>query len=155
MSGTTSHKHLPNDRLVLCVKYVNMSLLQEVVPHVTELSKPQYCTFMICSANDVEILCWYCLICYAHMSQIYTIFADFRSLCKTILSIKLWYRLFYWLVYLYWHSQFLIHVFFLNIRFSFLITPAVYSCDFIHMPLYEGILLPNFRGFLLLNLDSV
>jgi hypothetical protein len=31
------------------------------------------CLFMICSDNDVEKFCWYCLICYAHINLNYTI----------------------------------------------------------------------------------
>jgi hypothetical protein len=37
---------------------------------------------MVCSDNDVEKLCWYCLIFYAHMNLNYTIFGDFFSICK-------------------------------------------------------------------------
>ena len=37
---------------------------------------------MICSDNDVETCCWYCLICYAHMNLKYTMFANFASLYK-------------------------------------------------------------------------
>jgi hypothetical protein len=33
------------------------------------------CLSMICS-DDVKKLCWYCLICYAHMNLNYTIFVD-------------------------------------------------------------------------------
>jgi hypothetical protein len=48
-SGTTSHKPLSNDRLVLCVGDIKLSLLQEVVMHVTELRKPPYCmTIFVC-----------------------------------------------------------------------------------------------------------
>jgi len=48
-SGTTSHKPLCNDWLVLCVGDVKLSLLQEVVTHVTELLKPPYCmTISVC-----------------------------------------------------------------------------------------------------------
>jgi hypothetical protein len=32
---------------------------------------------MICSDNDVEEFCWYCLIFYAHMNLNYTIFVVF------------------------------------------------------------------------------
>ena len=39
-----------------------------------------FCLSMICSNNDVEKLCWYCLICYMNLN--YTIFVDFFSLCK-------------------------------------------------------------------------
>jgi hypothetical protein len=39
---------------------------------------------MICSDNDVDKFCWYCLICYAHMNLNYTIFADFFLYVKHI-----------------------------------------------------------------------
>ena len=42
-SGTTSHNPLSNDWLVLCVGDAKLSLLQEVVTHVTKLPKPPYC----------------------------------------------------------------------------------------------------------------
>jgi hypothetical protein len=61
-SGTTSHNPLSKDRLVLWVGDAKLS--------------------MICSDNDVEKFCWYCLICYAHMNLNYTHFVDFYSLCK-------------------------------------------------------------------------
>ena len=48
-SGTTSHKPLSNDWLVLCVGDAKLSLMQEVVTHVTELSKPPHCmTISVC-----------------------------------------------------------------------------------------------------------
>jgi hypothetical protein len=48
-SGTTSHKPLSNDWLVLCVRDAKLSLLQEMVTHVTELCKPPYCmTISVC-----------------------------------------------------------------------------------------------------------
>jgi hypothetical protein len=50
-SGTTSHKPLSNDWLVLCVGDAKLSLLQEVVTrtHVTEPRKPPYCvTIFVC-----------------------------------------------------------------------------------------------------------
>jgi hypothetical protein len=48
-SGTTSHKPLSNDWLVLCVRDAKLLLLQEVVAHVTELCKPPYCmTISVC-----------------------------------------------------------------------------------------------------------
>jgi hypothetical protein len=86
-SGTTSHKPLSNKWLVLCVRDAKLSLLQEVFTHVTELHKPphcidNFCLSMICSDNDVEQFCWYCLSSYAHMNLNYTIFVDFFSLCK-------------------------------------------------------------------------
>lgn len=40
LSGTTSHKPLSNDWMVLCVRDAKLLLLQEVVRHVTELCKP-------------------------------------------------------------------------------------------------------------------
>jgi hypothetical protein len=50
-SGTTSHKPLFNDWLVLCVGDPKLSLLQEVVTHVTELRKSLYCmTISSCSS---------------------------------------------------------------------------------------------------------
>jgi hypothetical protein len=42
----------------------------------------KFCLSMICSNNDVEKFCWFCLICYDHMNLNYTIFVDFFSLCK-------------------------------------------------------------------------
>ena len=39
---------------------------------------------MICSDNDVDKFCWYCLICYAHMNLNYTIFVDFFLYVKNI-----------------------------------------------------------------------
>ena len=48
-SGTTSHKSLSNDWLVLCLGKAKLSLLKEVVTHVTELRKPPYCmTISVC-----------------------------------------------------------------------------------------------------------
>ena len=41
-SGTTSHKYLSNDWLVLCVGDAKLSLLQMVVTHVTEFCKHPY-----------------------------------------------------------------------------------------------------------------
>ena len=86
-SKATFHKPLSNDWLVLCVGDAKLSLRQEVVTHLTELRKPPFANdsfslSMICSDNDVEKCCWYCLICYAHMNLNYTIFVDFLSLCK-------------------------------------------------------------------------
>jgi len=49
----------------------------------TSILHDNFCLSMICSDNDVEKFCWYCLICYAHMNLNYTIFVDFFSLCKT------------------------------------------------------------------------
>jgi hypothetical protein len=40
------------------------------------------CLSMICSDNDVEQFCWYCLSCYAHMNLNYTIFVDLFSLWR-------------------------------------------------------------------------
>ena len=49
-SGTTSHKPLSINWLVLCVRDAKLSLLQEVVTHVTELRKPPYCmTISVCT----------------------------------------------------------------------------------------------------------
>ena len=48
-SGTTSHKFVSNDWLAICIIYAKLSLLQEVVTHVTELRKPPYCmTISVC-----------------------------------------------------------------------------------------------------------
>ena len=58
-----------------------------------------FCLSMISSDNDVETFCSYCLMWYAHMNLIYTIFVDFLSLCKTILCIRHLYHFFCWLVY--------------------------------------------------------
>ena len=43
-SGKKSQKPLSNDRLVICVGDAKLSLLKEVVTHVTNLRKPPYCT---------------------------------------------------------------------------------------------------------------
>ena len=48
----------------------------------TSILHDNFCLSTICSDNDVEKCCWYCLICYAHMNLNYTIFVDFVSLCK-------------------------------------------------------------------------
>jgi hypothetical protein len=40
----------------------------------TPILHDNLCLSMICSDNDVETFCWYCLICYAHMNVNYTIF---------------------------------------------------------------------------------
>jgi hypothetical protein len=66
----------------------------------TSILHDNFCLSMLCSDNDVEKFCWYCLICYAHINIDYTIFVDFFSLCKKILSIKPLYGFFCWLVYL-------------------------------------------------------
>jgi hypothetical protein len=34
----------------------------------TSILHGNFCLFMICSDNDVEKFCWYCLICYAHIN---------------------------------------------------------------------------------------
>jgi hypothetical protein len=48
-SGKTCHKPLSNDWLVLCVGDAKLSLLLEVVTHVTEFRKPPYCmTISVC-----------------------------------------------------------------------------------------------------------
>ena len=48
-SGTIFHKPLSTDWLVLCIGDAKLSLLQEVVTHVTELHKPPYCmTISVC-----------------------------------------------------------------------------------------------------------
>ena len=87
-SGTTSHTPLSNDWLVLCVGDAKLSLLKEVIIHVTELRKPPYCmtisVSMICSDNDLEKFCWHCLTCYAHMNLNYTIFVDIFLYVKII-----------------------------------------------------------------------
>jgi hypothetical protein len=54
-SGTTSHKPLSNDWLVLCVGDAKLSLLQEVTTHVTDISKPPYCM-------TVSVCPWFALI---------------------------------------------------------------------------------------------
>ena len=43
----------------------------------TSILHDNFCLSMICSDNDIEKFCWYCLICYAHMNLNYTIFVDF------------------------------------------------------------------------------
>ena len=86
--GTTSHKPLSNDWLVLCVGDAKLSLLKEAIIHVTEFRKPPYCmtisVSMICSDNDLEKFCWHCLTCYAHMNLNYTIFVDIFLYVKII-----------------------------------------------------------------------
>ena len=47
----------------------------------TSILHDNFCLSMICSDNDVEKFCWYCLICYAHINLNYTIFVNFFSLC--------------------------------------------------------------------------
>jgi hypothetical protein len=47
----------------------------------TSILHNNFCLSMICSDNDVEKFCWYCLICYAHINLNYTIFVNFFSLC--------------------------------------------------------------------------
>ena len=48
-SGTTSYKPLSNDWLILCVGDANVSLLQEVGTHISELRKPSYyMTIYVC-----------------------------------------------------------------------------------------------------------
>ena len=42
----------------------------------TSLLHDNFCLSMICSDNDVEKFCWYCLICYAHMNLNYTMFVS-------------------------------------------------------------------------------
>jgi hypothetical protein len=54
--------------------FANVKTLQEL--------RDNFCLSTMCSDNDVEKFCWYCLICYAHMNLNYTIFVDFVSLCK-------------------------------------------------------------------------
>ena len=49
----------------------------------TSILHDNFCLSMICSDNDDEKFCWYCLIGYVHMNLNYTIFVDFFSLCKT------------------------------------------------------------------------
>ena len=43
----------------------------------TSILNDNFCLSTICSDNDVEKFCWYCLICYANMKLNYTIFVDF------------------------------------------------------------------------------
>jgi hypothetical protein len=50
----------------------------------TSILCDNFCLFMICSDNDVEKFCWYCLICYAYMNINYTIFVDFIFSVKNI-----------------------------------------------------------------------
>ena len=54
-SGTTSHKPLSNDWVVLCVGDAKLSLPQEVVTHVTELRKLPYCMI-------ISVCPWFVLI---------------------------------------------------------------------------------------------
>ena len=54
-SKATFHKPLSNDWLVLCVGDAKLSLLQEVVTHLTELRKPPF-------AMTVSVCQWFVLI---------------------------------------------------------------------------------------------
>ena len=103
-SAKTSHTPLSNDWLVLCVGDTKLSLLQKMLTHVTELSKPPYCmTISVCQwfiaimvlRKAVEIaLCvmpiWLLIIRFLSI---------FFSMWK-VLSIKLLYLFFCWLVYI-------------------------------------------------------
>ena len=50
----------------------------------TIILRDNFCLSMMCSDNDVEKLCWYCLICYTHMILNYTIFVDCFLYVKNI-----------------------------------------------------------------------
>jgi hypothetical protein len=65
-------------RSCCCCKRWSHTLLNSTNLHTAW----KFCLSMICSDNDVEKFCWFCLICYAHMNLNYTIFVDFFSLCK-------------------------------------------------------------------------
>jgi hypothetical protein len=60
----------------------------------TSILHDNFCLFMICSVNDVEKFCWYCLINYAHIILNYTIFVDLFLYVWNIESIKSLYRFF-------------------------------------------------------------
>jgi hypothetical protein len=85
--GTTSHKPLSNDWLVLCVGDAKLSLLQEVFTHVTELCKPPYCvTISVCPwfilimmLRNLLILPY--LLC-PYESKLFDFCRFFFSLCK-------------------------------------------------------------------------
>jgi hypothetical protein len=47
----------------------------------TSILHDNFCLSMICSDNNVDKFCWYCLICHAHVYLNYTIFVEFFSLC--------------------------------------------------------------------------
>jgi hypothetical protein len=46
----------------------------------TSILHDNFCLSMICSGNDVEKFCWYCLICYAHMNLNYTFFLYVKNI---------------------------------------------------------------------------
>jgi hypothetical protein len=54
-SKTTFHKPLSNDWFVLCVEDAKLSLLQEVVTHLTELRKPPF-------SMTISVYPWFVLI---------------------------------------------------------------------------------------------
>jgi hypothetical protein len=56
----------------------------------TSILHDNFCLSMICSDNDIEKCCWYCLICYAHMNLNYTIFFNLFSLCKKYWASNHW-----------------------------------------------------------------
>lgn len=62
---------------------------REVVAHVTELHNPpicktNLCLSMTCSDNNVEKLCWYCLICFAHININYTFLSIYLIFVQNI-----------------------------------------------------------------------
>jgi hypothetical protein len=98
-SGTIFHKPLSTDWLVLCIADAKLSLLQEVVTHVTELHKPPYCmTISVCP--------WFVLIMMLRnfvdialfVMPIWIYIIRFFFSMQKILSIKPLYRFFCWLV---------------------------------------------------------
>ena len=56
----------------------------------TTILHDNFCLSIICSDNDIEKYCWYCLISYAHMNLNYTIFFDLFSLCKKYWASNHW-----------------------------------------------------------------
>ena len=98
-SGTIFHKPLSTDWLVLCIGDAKLSLLQEVVTHVTELHKPPYCmTISVCP--------WFVLIMMLRnfvdialfVMPIWIYIIRFFFSMQKIFSIKPLYRFFCWLV---------------------------------------------------------
>jgi hypothetical protein len=67
-------------RCCCCCKRWSHTLLNSANLHTAW----KFCLSMICSNNDVEKFCWFCLICYDHMNLNYTIFVDFFLYVKNI-----------------------------------------------------------------------
>jgi hypothetical protein len=66
----------------------------------TSILHDNFCLSMICSDNNVDKFCWYCLICHAHVYLNYTIFVEFFSLCTKYWAWISCIVFFCWLVYI-------------------------------------------------------